>query len=149
MFLIVGEVLAFSQDNKNTIPIPYPRLLSAGVPFYPPMARSAHFGGVVKIHVSVENGAVKHAELVQGKVIMQDSKEELPKINKLLVHLVNPSLKNVQTWEFIPEYTGEFTVTFIYEIEGEETISPENPKIELELPFTIKVKAKPFKPTQL
>ena len=150
MFLIVGEMFAYSQDIKNADTIQYPILLSAEMPLYPPIARGAHLSGVVKIYVSVEDGVVKHAELVHGEVMMRNSKKELSKTveNKLLVHIANPSLKNVETWEFVPEYKGGFTVTFIYEIEGEETIFPENPKVEMELPFVVKVKIKPVKPTQ-
>ena len=143
-------MLAFGQDNNNTAQIQYPRLLRAEMPLYPSIAWSAHFGGVVKIHVSVKDGAVKLTELMDGKVIMQDPKKELSETleNKLLPYLVNPSLQNVKTWEFAAVDSGEFTVTFIYEIEGEETIFVENPKVEMELPFTIKVKVKPVKPTQ-
>jgi hypothetical protein len=38
-------------------------------------------------------------------------------------------------------------VTYVYEIEGEETALPENPKVELDLPRFVKVTARPFKPT--
>jgi len=38
-------------------------------------------------------------------------------------------------------------VTYVYQIEGEQTSLPENPKVELDLPRLVKVTAKPFKPT--
>ncbi len=36
---------------------------------------------------------------------------------------------------------------YVYQIEGEQTSLPENPKVELDLPRLVKVTAKPFKPT--
>jgi hypothetical protein len=38
-------------------------------------------------------------------------------------------------------------VTFVYKLEGEETLMPENAKVELDLPLMVKVTAKPFRPT--
>ena len=62
-------------------------------------------------------------------------------------YLSDPSLANLKTWQFESEDRATFLVTYIYEIEGEETALPENPKVELDLPRLVKVIARPFKPT--
>jgi hypothetical protein len=38
-------------------------------------------------------------------------------------------------------------VTYTFQIEGQETSAPENPRVELDLPLFVKVIARPFKPT--
>jgi hypothetical protein len=66
--------------------------------------------------------------------------------DKLLPHIVLPSLDNLKTWKFLPEVQQTCAVTFIYRIEGDETSQPENPRVELDWP-RIKITVKPFKLT--
>ena len=62
-------------------------------------------------------------------------------------YLSDPSLANLKTWKFQTEDRAEFLVTYGYRIEGEETILPENAKVELDLPILVRITVKPFKPT--
>jgi hypothetical protein len=41
-----------------------------------------------------------------------------------------------------------FTVKYVYEIKGRPTLKPENPRLELDLPKAVKIRARPFKPTR-
>jgi hypothetical protein len=128
----------------------FPRLVYAEVPFYPPVAWGMRFGGVVEIQIKVENGAIYEAQVKEASMEPQlGSKDRYSKaaVDKLLPYLTAPSLSNIKTWRFAPyEQGGIFVVTFIYQLEGDETIELETPKIELALPI-IRVIARPFKPT--
>jgi len=112
----------------------YPTLVYAEVPLYPPLALTAHISGTVEIEITVENGTVILAQ-VKSSGFPGDAA------------LTNPSLGNIQKWKFRPEPRTTFLVTFIYEIRGEQTDLPENPKVELDLPKLVRVTARPFKPT--
>jgi len=131
---------------------PYPRVIHAELPLYPPAAWSAHLGGMVEIDVTVEKGTVVDARVRRGMVATQGTEKGAVKEeqqSKLLPYLSLPSVANVKTWQFDPERGGRttFSVMYVYKIEGEQTPLPENPKIELDLPRVVKVTAKPFKPS--
>jgi len=132
--------------------IHYPRLIHADVPLYPPIPATMRFGGIVKIQVVVENGIVSDAkviyETIEPMVNSQNVSSNKDENKKLLPYLANPSLENLKSWKFYPEERTTFIVTYIYRMEGEETLLPENPKVEFNLPYLIKVTRKPFKPTQ-
>jgi hypothetical protein len=143
-------VLCFGQGHENSNNTHYPRLLSADVPFYPPVAWSMRFGGTVEIQVTVENGVVKNAQLKTSKIEPQagsDIKYTKAAEDKLMPYLTDPSLNIVKNWKFVSGENGNFLATFIYVLEGEETLVPENPKVEMKLPTLIKVSARPFRPT--
>ena len=143
----------FGQNGEITTSSQYPRLLQAEVPFYPPVAATGRFGGTIEIDVVVEDGIIKETK-IRRETIEIPSGEEGWKSNVkgeptgLIRYLTVPSLENLKTWRFDRREKGRFTVTFIYKMEGEETPLPENHKIELDLPLTVKITAKPFKPTQ-
>lgn len=128
----------------------FPRLIYAEVPLYPPVPWRLRFGGIIEIQIKVENGAICEAQVKEATMEPQlGRKDRYSKaaVDKLLPYLTVPSLSNIKTWRFSPyEQGGTFVVTFIYQLEGEETIELETPKIELALPI-IKVIARPFKPT--
>jgi hypothetical protein len=67
--------------------------------------------------------------------------------NEVGAYLSNPSLANLKTWQFQSEDRATFVVTYLFQIEGQETPLPENPKVELDLPLFVKVTARPFKPS--
>jgi hypothetical protein len=113
----------------------YPTLIHAEVPLYPPLALTAHISGKVEVEITVEKGSVVDAQVKSPSFPGSPS-------------LSNPSLANVKTWKFRKEPRTTFLVTFIYQIEGEQTPLPENPRVELDLPHLVKVTAKPFKPTR-
>ena len=95
----------------------YPRIIHADVPFYPPVAWSAHFGGTVDIEVVVEEGKVIHANVKRGKVEGATGRVSTGNA-ALLDYLSLPSLENVRTWRFEPERRTTFVVTYSYRIQG-------------------------------
>jgi len=100
----------------------------------------------VEIEVTVEDGKVVNAEVKRGKVEGASSKVN-PDNRVLLDYLSVPSLENVKTWSFVPEGRTTFVVTYTYRIQGTETSSPENPTVLLDLPRSITVSVRPFRPT--
>lgn len=126
----------------------YPQLLSADVPLYPPLARTAHISGTVEIEVVVEKGTVVDAH-VKSVVLASWNGPELTDDGKKKVgrYLSDPSLANLKSWKFQTEDRAEFLVTYAYRIEGEETNLPENAKVELDLPILVRITVRPFKPT--
>jgi len=139
-----------SVEAKHPDTPHYPMVTRAEIPLYPPAAWSAHLGGTVEIEVTVEKGAVVEVKVKRGAVETQVAAKK-PTMSenqvKLLPYLSNPSVANVKTWQFQPEDRTTFIVTYVYKIEGEQTLQPENPKIELDLPRAVKVIARPFKPS--
>jgi hypothetical protein len=128
-----------------------PQLLHADIPLYPPVAWSAHFGGTVEIELHVANGRVTQSRIVHFSIMpMGGSKKgEFTEAerDKLQLYLTSPTLENLKSWRFQPEERAVFVVKFIYQIDGEETQAPENPRVDWDLP-SIKIIAKPFKPTE-
>jgi TonB family protein len=133
--MILLTAMAWSQgaSSQKAVEAHYPNLVRAELPLYPPLAWSAHLSGTVEIQVTVKRGSVEDAQI----------KSSTAKNQLLSLH----SLENVKTWQFQSENRTTFVVTYIYQIEGKETLLPENPKVELELPLFVKVTARPFKPT--
>ena|SRR6185312_6575915 len=103
----------------------------AEVPAYPEIARTAHITGAVTLHVTVNSG------------IVRDSKPTAP-ANALLL---NAARRNVESWHFSSSTSGSFDTTFSYKLEGPSTLLGENPKVELQLPFTVTITAHPAKAT--
>jgi hypothetical protein len=140
-----------SKEDRSALAriIHYPMLLHADIPLYPPVPWSVRFGGMVEIQAVVEDGIIKHTQLKRAMIEPQLDTKKFTKASedKLLPYLVTPSLENLKTWKFAPEEKGSFVVTFVYKLEGEETLMPENAKVELDLPLMVKVTAKPFRPT--
>lgn len=146
LFYLIS-VSGFGQDGEIATPYQYPRLVQAHVPFYPGIAEALQFGGRVEIDVTVEDGIITETKVKSETIEPPNGREkEFQSNTKLLQFLTVPSLENLKTWRFVQGENGRFTVTFIYKIEGEETLYPENHKIELDLPLTVKITAKPSKP---
>jgi TonB family protein len=135
--LLVFVLFAGSAFGQSTVDTPlsgaahYPKLTHAELPLYPAIAWTAHITGTVKIEVTVDKGSVVDAQ------IKSDGSP----------YLSNPSLANVKTWQFQPEGHTTFSVTYVYKIAGEQTLLPENPRVELDLPRLVTVTARPFKPS--
>jgi hypothetical protein len=134
--------------------MPYPRLIHAEIPLYPATAWAAHLVGTIELDVTVEKGAVVEAQVKHGMIESKVESEqravkEEQEQAKLLPYLSLPSVANVKTWQFDPEpwERSTFSVMYVYKIEGEQTPLPENPKIELDLPFFVRVTVRPFKPS--
>jgi hypothetical protein len=106
--------------------------------------------GTVEIEVTVRDGAIVDAQVRRGTVESQAPRDKIAVSRnqaKFLPFLSVPSLTNVKTWQFEPGTPTTFVVSYIYRIEGEETVVPENPTIELDLPRVVKVTVKPVKPS--
>jgi hypothetical protein len=142
---ILGQTSPRPSATQHTH---YPQLLSADIPLYPPLARTAHISGAVEIQVVIEKGIVVVAQ-VKSVVLASWNGPELTDDGKRKVgrYLSDPSLANLKTWKFQTEARAEFLVTYANRIEGEETNLPENPKVELDLPTLARITVKPFKPT--
>lgn len=155
VLLLLWVTTAIGQNAVDAKPadgLPYPRLIHAELPLYPPAAWSAHLGGTVEIDVTVEKGTVLDARVRHGMVATHGAGTGAVKQEhqgKLFSYLSVPSVANVKTWQFDPERGGRFTfsVVYVYKIEGEQTPLPENPKIELDLPRVVRVTVRPFNPS--
>src|SRR5260370_937921 len=141
-----------AQQSISSEATHYPNVIRAELPLYPPLTSTLRISGTVKIEVTVEKGAVVEAQVKSTEIKFSDPKKDAlydSQAKKTMASrfLSDPSLANLKTWQFRPEDRATFLVTYVYEIEGEETALPENPKVELDLPRLAKVIARPFKPT--
>lgn len=114
-----------SQTQKKLIP-PDLRLEHADVPMYPQLARTARIFGTVQVHVTVKDGKVVNTKIKSGPPI-----------------LATATVENILTWRFHPLVNAEFTTRFIYQIETKESLDPQNPKVELQLPMLAIITAVP------
>jgi TonB family protein len=95
----------------------------AGLPRYPPMARGAGISGEVQIEIKVSSGKVVSAEAISGDRL-----------------LAAEALSNVKTWTFVLNKEDEsFTVKFVYILERRRLGENEAPRLELNLPFLVKI----------
>jgi hypothetical protein len=99
------------------------------MPLYPVLAKTARVSGSVQLQVTVKDGDVVATQAISGNPL-----------------LASPTIANVKTWKFYKTDSGTFTTTFTYLLEREESPGASNPrKIELELPTSVKITAKPPK----
>lgn len=105
-------------------------IVTAGeLPLYPPTAIAARLEGTVVLAVRVVKGVVQQAE---------------PTVHANAL-LASAARRNVFSWRFGPEVSGTVNVRFVYELEKEEVMQPENPEILLRLPESVRIVAKPVK----
>jgi hypothetical protein len=154
VLLFAASASAFGQstaDTRASEATRYPQLIRAELPLYPPIAQAAHISGKVEIQVTVEKGAVVDAQAKSVDVQISDPEHRAVYDDrakaKVSPYLSNPSLANVKTWQFKPGERTTFLVEYVYRIEGEATVLPENPKIELDLPHLVTITARPLKPS--
>jgi len=102
------------------------RIEHADVPVYPDLARTARIFGTVRVEVTVENGKVISTKIKSGPQI-----------------LASATVNNILTWRFHPLVNATFTTKFIYHLETNEIVNPQNPKVELQLPLLVKITAVP------
>ena len=76
---------------------PLPRVVSASVPFYPPLARRAGIEGVVRLRVSTDGKQVSDTSVESGQPMLAETAKE-----------------NVRTWLFEEHKPTTFEVTFRY-----------------------------------
>ncbi len=131
--LAVAAILAVSLLGQTTasegspaVPI----LLEAAMPVYPPIWQTAHLTGKVIVRVTVKNGRVVETAAQSGEL-----------------HLQVPTVTNLKTWRFDDQVSGAFTVTYTYEISGEPSEAPTNPRVEMLPSLDVKITARPVKPS--
>ena len=143
MFLAL-PVACFAQVNSSQPSHGVPRLISADLPRYPPIAEAAHVTGRVTVRVTIESGKVAKAEIINAEV-RNGSQILLPKTGSLW--LSTPTEENLKSWRFDSSVTDVFVVNYIYEISGTETDNPTNPKVEILPSLDVTITARPVKPT--
>ena len=97
---------------------------------YPPVWRTAHLTGKVVVLVTVKDGRVVETKVKSGES-----------------HLQVPTVANLKTWRFANTVNEQFTVTYTYQISGEPTDGPTNPKVEMLPSLDVNITARPVKPT--
>lgn len=102
------------------------RLEHADVPMYPQLARTARIFGTVEMQVTVKDGKVVNTKVKSGPPV-----------------LVQATVENIQSWRFYPLVNATFTTKFVYQLETKETLDPQNPRVELQLPLLAKITAVP------
>jgi hypothetical protein len=125
VLMLLSSQLVLGQGTQT-----YPRLTHADLPLYPPIALAARVSGKVEADFAVKGGDVVTAEAKFG--------------NPLLARLTT---ENIKTWHFSPEAYGTFSITFEYRIEGMDSPTPQNPRIEMRLPAFIRITAAPIRPS--
>jgi hypothetical protein len=123
-------VSAFGQAPTATAAPTVPILLEAALPMYPPIWRAAHLTGKVVVRVTIKNGRVVETAAQSGEP-----------------HLQVPTIANLKTWRFDDHVSGAFTVSYMYEMSGEPTDDPTNPRVEMLPSLDVKITARPVKPT--
>jgi Gram-negative bacterial TonB protein C-terminal len=122
--LLASQLLAAQERHE------YPLVMHAEAPLYPPLARMAKIMGKIVVEFTVKSGEVVTAEAKTGHPL-----------------LVKATTENIKTWHFASEVNGTFATTFEYRVQGKETPTMHNPRIEMQLPAFVKITATPTKPS--
>lgn len=131
---ILLVIPAFGQTASSAA-VP-PVLQGAAMPLYPAIAKAAHITGKVSVRVTVKDGMVVKTDVLS----VNDGK-------KGQRFLESPTVDNLKTWRFAATVTKAFTVTYTYEIVGEESEDPTNARVEILPSLDVKITARPVKPT--
>lgn len=133
---VVFYTTAYAQSSAVV-----PRLRSADLPRYPPIAEAAKITGWVKVSLSIVQGRVTNARVVEAEA--RDDKhvwkDGLPLLN-------TPTLTYLRTWKFDSDVEKIFEITVSYRIIGDATDEPTNPLIEVSPSLDVVVTARPVKP---
>jgi len=116
-----GATMSTSQQSKE----PLPTVATAGVPFYPPVARVARIEGVVHLRLSTD-----------GKRVSAISVESGPPA------LVQAAQENVRTWQFKDHSPTTFGATFRYKMMPESECEMDSGTVLLRLPTEVEVSAR-------
>jgi hypothetical protein len=128
LMLIAILVGAPHISGRGNDVVRYPFLVRGDLPVYPALAKTARITGVVQVRVIVEKGEVVGTETISGHPL-----------------LVTATIDNIKSWKFDKTVSTTFATSFIYRLDGESegTKEPSNPKLELELPSSAKITARP------
>jgi hypothetical protein len=117
----VGATMSTAQQSKE----PLPTVATAGVPFYPSVARVARIEGVVRLRLSTDGKRVSAISVEGGPPALVPAAEE-----------------NVRTWQFKEHNPTTFEVTFLYKMLPESECGMDNGTVLLRLPAEVEVSAK-------
>jgi TonB family protein len=92
---LAAVACASAQESPEVLP----KVVQHGEPTYPPIARTAHIQGEVRVRVTTDGESVTNAEAESGPPILHKAAED-----------------NIRTWKFVPHTAGTFHVTFRYKI---------------------------------
>lgn len=123
-FCLATVLSAQTSSLHPTVPV----LRSAALPTYPDVWRAGHLMGKVVAVVTVKYGRVIRVERVAGNS-----------------HLFDTTRRNIETWKFSGDSDAVVTVTFTYEIAGEESEELTNPQVEMLPTLDVHLTARPFK----
>jgi len=131
-FLLLAASSA-AQNNPGGVKAPLPKIASASVPFYPPLARQTRIDGTVTLRVSTDGQHVSALEAESGHPL-----------------LVNAAKENVKTWQFESHTPTSFEVEFHYRLlpikcDAECACdSEERESVLLQLPANVEISAKGY-----
>jgi TonB-like protein len=115
---------AIKAQEENNLPCLV--VVQSELPQYPVLAKAARVSGTVQIKVTVKDGEVTETEAISGHPL-----------------LVSPAIKNIKTWKFAKTVNATFTTNFQYLLEEAKSPEAPNSRIELELPTSVKITARP------
>jgi hypothetical protein len=114
-----------AQTPSQSQPQELPRLISASLPIYPPIALAARISGTVTIHVTTDGKKVISMDSKTGPVMLQVF-----------------TMTNIQSWEFAQHKPTSFTTAFVYILEEAEDCGYTNGSATLHLPLEARISAK-------
>jgi Gram-negative bacterial TonB protein C-terminal len=79
-----------------------PKVIQHGEPSYPPIARTAHVTGEVRLKITTDGESVSTVETEEGPPLLRKASED-----------------NAKTWKFVPHKPGCFHVRFQYRISSD------------------------------
>jgi hypothetical protein len=132
--IVLMTVSALGQTTPPAATPAAPILQGAVLPTYPPIAKAAHVTGKATVRVTVKGGLVVKTDVLSK---LNPSERRF---------LETQTVENLKTWRFAAAVTGEFTVTYTYEIFGEETEELTNARVEMLPSLDVKITACPVKP---
>jgi hypothetical protein len=133
---LLGLILAVPAFGQTIPPAAAPPILQgATLPMYPPIAKAAHVTGKVIVRVTVKSGLV----------VKTDVLSKLDPAGQRF--LETATVENLKTWRFAADVTGEYTVTYTYEISGKESEQPTNARVEMLPSLDVTITVRPVKPT--
>jgi len=116
-FLLATAVSAAAQEPPETLP----KVVQHAEPIYPPIARTAHIQGEVRVRITTDGESVTDAQAETGPPLLHRAAED-----------------NARTWKFAAHTPGTFHVTFRYKLmPGDVAVS------FLESPAVVELQAAP------
>jgi hypothetical protein len=124
--LLLAIGLSTYSSPAQQVAEPLPEVISAAVPFYPPIALAARVSGVVHLHLTTD-----------GKRVSAITRQTGPAM------LIPAAEANVRTWEFAEHVPTAFDVSFRYSVLEASKCETGNNPVVLHLPTEVEVDAAP------